>query len=233
VQEKIEKAERELQAGRDYAFSTAPHFNVRYGDGMDPGLAAEIVDYLEDRYWILADALVHAPEQPITVLLYPEQAFRDVTGAPEQVAGLYDGKIRVPLGGITRIDPRSSRLLTHELTHAVVRSKTRGNCPRWLHEGLAQRFEGRTVSRADHKEILKILEGIDPSRWESKGFSYPAALSFVRYLESLLDIDGLVMVLDRLSQGESIEEALRLVYNLDSGELHRLWSEELIQESDR
>ena len=233
LQEKIEKAERELKAGRDYAFSTAPHFNVRYGDGMDPGLAAEIVDYLEERYWILADALMHAPEQPITVLLYPEQEFRDVTQAPEQVAGLYDGKIRVPLGGITRIDPRSSRLLTHELTHAVVRSKTRGNCPRWLHEGLAQRFEGRKISRADRSAVVKMLAGIDPSRWESKGFSYPAALALVQYLESLRDIDGLVMVLDRLGRGEPEETALREVYGLDPGELCRRWAEEMGRESRR
>ena len=233
IREKIEKGERELQAGRDYAFSTAPHFNVRYGDDMDPDLAAEIVDYLEDRYWALADALRHAPEQPITVLLYPEQAFRDVTQAPEQVAGLYDGKIRVPLGGIKRIDPRSRRLLVHELTHAVIRSKTRGNCPRWLHEGLAQRFEGRIVSRADRVSILKKLEGIDPSRWESKGFSYPAALSLVLYLESLRDLDGLVMVMDRLGRGEPIEDALHSAYNLGYGELTRRWSEELDRENRR
>ena len=233
IREKIEKGERELHAGRDYAFSTAPHFNVRYGEDMDPGLAAEIVDYLEDRYWALADALMHAPEQPITVLLYPEQAFRDVTQAPEEVAGLYDGKIRVPLGGITRIDPRSRRLLVHELTHAVVRSKTRGNCPRWLHEGLAQRFEGRIVSRAERVAVLKKLEGIDPSRWESKGFSYPAALSLIQYLESLRDLDGLVMVLDRLGRGEPTEDALRSVYNLDYGELTRRWSEELDREDRR
>lgn len=233
LQEKIEKAEREIKAGRDYAFSTAPHFNLRYGDDMDPGLAAEIVDYLEERYWNLADLLMHAPEQPITVLLYPEQEFRDVTQAPEQVAGLYDGKIRVPLGGITRIDPRSSRLLTHELTHAVVRSKTRGNCPRWLHEGLAQRFEGRKVSRADRSSILKMMEGIDPSRWEGKGFSYPAALSLVSYLESLREIDGLVLLLDHLGRGEDLETALRSVYSLDHGELCRRWSDELGRESHR
>jgi tetratricopeptide (TPR) repeat protein len=233
LEEKIRKAERELKAGRDYAFSTAPHFNLRYGDEMDPTLAAEIVDFLEERYWILADVLMHAPEQPITVLLYPEQQFRDVTQAPEQVAGLYDGKIRVPLGGITRIDPRSGRLLTHELTHAVVRSKTRGNCPRWLHEGLAQRFEGRKVSRADRESILTMLEGIDPSRWEAKGFSYPAALSLVSHLESLRDIDGLVMLLDRLGRGEDIETALKSVYSLDHGDLCRQWAEDLEREARR
>jgi len=139
----------------------------------------------------------------------------------------------VPLGGIRRIDPASSRLLIHELTHAVVRSKTRGNCPRWLHEGLAQRFEGRQLTRADRKDILTLLQGIDPSRWESKGFSYPAALSLVHHLESLRKLDGLVQLLDRLGRGDPIETALRAVYNLDPGEIHRDWADALGREPRR
>jgi tetratricopeptide (TPR) repeat protein len=229
LRDKIEKAQRELTAGSDYSFSTTPHFNVRYGDGMDPRLAAEIVDYLEEQYWFLADALMHAPEQPITVLLYPEQEFRDVTQAPEQVAGLFDGKIRVPLGGLTRIDPRARKLLVHELTHAVIHSKTRRNCPRWLHEGLAQRFEERPMTRADKKGVLKLFEGIAPHRWESRGFSYPAALSLVQSLETIRGLGGLVQVLDRLAAGDKIEQALETVYRSDYGSLCRSWSEQLAE----
>ena len=73
--------------------------------------------------------------QAITVILYPLQEFREVTQAPENVAGLYDGKIRVPLGGLQRVDDAARRLLVHELTHAFVHSKTRGNCPTWRRSG--------------------------------------------------------------------------------------------------
>ncbi len=230
LRDKIEKARRELSAGGEYRFSTAPHFNLRYGEGIDPRLAAEIVDYLEDRYWYLAGELDHAPERPITVLLYPEQAFRDVTRAPEQVAGLFDGKIRVPLGGLTRIDSRARRLLVHELTHAVLQSKTRGNCPRWLHEGLAQRFEGRVLTRADRQGIRKLFQGIAPHRWESKEFSYPAALSLVLFLEHDRGLDGLVELLDRLGAGDTLDQALETVFRLDYAALCRSWYEEMQQE---
>jgi tetratricopeptide (TPR) repeat protein len=233
LREKITKGERELHAGRYYAFSTSPHFNVRYGDDLDPSLAAAVTDRLEEQYWTVADALRHAPQQPITVLLYPERQFRDVTLAPESVAGLFDGKIRVPLGGIRTIDSRAEALLIHELTHAVIHAKTRGNCPRWLHEGLAQRFEGRPVTRATRQEILRTLEGIAPSHWESRGFSYPAAHSLTRYLESRAGLDGLVRVLDRLGEGMDAEQALQHVYGEGYDQLCRLWAEELAGEDDR
>ncbi len=225
LRDKVFKAERELEAGRDYAFSAAPHFNVRYDGKVDAGLAVEITDQLETSYRELADTYRHSPPQPITVLLYPEQQFRDVTQAPESVAGLYDGKIRVPLGGLRRLDDRARRVLVHELTHAVVHSKTRGNCPRWLHEGLAQRSEGRVHTSADRQGIARLLAGRDAASWDADGFSYPAALSLTRFLESRAGLDGLVEVLERLGEGASTEEALRQVYGEGYRDLCRRWAE--------
>lgn len=224
VREKILKGERELAAGRDYAFSTSPHFNVRYGDGMDPRLAEEIVDLLEERYWQLSSELRHGPDQPITVLLYPMQEFRDVTRSAEWVGGVYDGKIRVPLGGIDRIDPRAEAVLVHELTHAFVHSKTRGSCPRWLHEGLAQRFEGRHDSARNRREVLEILDGIEPHSWDAERFSYPAALSLVVHLEKRRGLDGIIHVLDRLGEGDDVDTALRAVYAEDYPAVCRRWA---------
>lgn len=224
LREKILKGERELAAGRDYAFSTSPHFNVRYGDGLEPRLAEEIVDLLEERYWRLSRELRHGPDQPITVLLYPMQQFRDVTKSAEWVGGVYDGKIRVPLGGIDRIDPRAEAVLVHELTHAFVHSKTRGNCPRWLHEGLAQRFEGRHDDARNRREVVALLDGIEPQEWDAARFSYPGALSLVLHLESRRGLDGLIHVLDRLGDGDDIDTALRAVYAEDYRGVCRRWA---------
>jgi len=232
LREKIGKGERELQAGRYYTFATTPHFNVRHDEDLDPDLASEVVDTLEAQYWSLADRLRHAPPQPITVLLYPKTEFHDVTRAPENVAGLYDGKIRVPLGGVRRLDPRARSLLVHELTHAVVHSKTRGNCPRWLHEGLAQRMEGRELTEANRVEILSLLDGIPPHSWQDQILSYPAALSLVRYLESRRGFDGLVRLLDTLSDGADVPRAVFDVYGESYEELCRRWSRDL-HEGDR
>ena len=54
-----------------------------------------------------------------------------------------------------------------------------------------------------------------------------AALSLTRYLESQRGPDGLVWVLDLLSEGQSVDEALRRTYGLEYRALCRRWAESL------
>ncbi len=225
--DKIFKAERELHAARDYSFSTTPHFNLRHDGDLDPDLAASVADYLETRFRDLSDLFRHAPSQPITVLLYPNRQFRDVTQAPNQVIGLYDGKIRVPLGGIKTLSEPAKKVLVHELTHAFIHSKTRGNCPKWLHEGLAQRSEERTITRADRDKVRQLVQSGAPEAWESREFSYPAALSLAQYLESLKGFDGILDVLDTLGTGASIDDALQQTYGFGYAGLCRRWAQHM------
>lgn len=231
LRDKIVKAEREQAAGRDYAFSAAAHFNLRYDGDLDQDLVASITDFLEDRYHEFASTYRHAPVQPITVLLYPQQAFHDVTQVGPEVAGLYDGKIRVPLGGLRRLDPDAQRVLAHELTHAFVQSKTRGNCPRWLHEGLAQLAEPRALRRSDGVKLARAVRRDAPGTWPDAAFSYPAALSFSRFLEERRGFDGLVSVLDRLGDGEPLDAALHALYGATYAELAASWADSLRAEA--
>jgi tetratricopeptide (TPR) repeat protein len=224
VRDKIIKAERELAVRRDFDFATSSHFNVRYDGDVDMSLAAAAMDFLEEQYWELTGAFAHAPAQPITVVLYATRQFREATRMPEWVGGVYDGKIQVPLGGLSRLDPAAQRVLVHELTHAIVHSKTRANCPRWLHEGLAQRMEGRTLGRVARQQVRELLQSTDPTEWESAGFSYPVALSEVGYLESRSGFDGLVRLLDLLALGQPLEEAMRRVYGEGFASSRRRWA---------
>ena len=46
----------------------------------------------------------------------------------------------------------------NELTHAIIDQKTKGNCPHWLQEGMAQFLDGTDVRATDawlrrHKEF--------------------------------------------------------------------------------
>lgn len=233
VREKILKAERELDAGRNYSFTTTANFNLRYDGQVDEALSLAVSDYLEQQYGHLADAFRHAPRQPITVLLYPTRKFRSVTQTPDTVGGIYDGKIRVPLGGLRRLNTEARAVLRHELTHAVVHSKTRGQCPRWLHEGLAQRSEGRTLARAEREAVAAALQGIEPADWESGGFSYPAALSLTAYLETRNGFGRMVELLELLGEGRSIDAALDRIYGASHRELCREWFASLTEETDR
>ena len=102
---------------------------------------------------------------------------------------------------------------------------SRGNCPRWLQEGLAQRAEGRRPTAADRQEVRRRLEKGDPQRWEDPGFSYPLALSLVRDLEADRGFHALVDVLERLGRGATAEQALAEVYGEGYAALCRRWAE--------
>ena len=231
LREKMLKAERELRAGRDYALTTSSHFNLRYDGHVDPQLTDAMTEFLEELYWSMADTFDLAPRQPITVVLYPEQEFRDVTQLPEWVGGVYDGKVRLPLGGLRRLDPAARRLLTHELTHVFVHAKTRGHAPRWLHEGLAQQLEGRHLSVRDRQGIRQRLHESAPAAWESHGFSYPIALSLTSYLEHRSGFHGLLRLLRLLGEGTELNEALGSVYGSAYDELCRAWAESVLEGS--
>ena len=225
LREKILKAERDLNASRDFDYSTTSHFTVRYDGEVDLELASALMDYLEEQYWALSDAYAHAPQQPITVMLYPQRQFREVTQSAEWVGGIYDGKIRVPLAGLRRLNPDAKSVLVHELTHAVIHSKTRGNCPRWLHEGLAQISAGERIGRAETRWIAEQLREIEPDQWNTKTFSYTMALSLTRYLEARRGFAGLVDLLELLAEGRPIESALVAQYGEEYRTLCRRWAD--------
>jgi tetratricopeptide (TPR) repeat protein len=230
VRDKILKAEREMAAARDYEYSAAAHFTLRYDGALDQDLVASLTDFLEDSFRSLTSLYRHAPSQPITVLLYPQQAFHDVTQVGAEIAGLYDGKIRVPMGGLKKLDAQAERVLAHELTHAIVQSKTRGNCPRWLHEGLAQIAEPRSLRRSDAVALARSVRADSPATWPDAAFSYPAALSFTRFLEQRRGFDLLVALLTRLGDGETPDEAFSALYGATYAELATAWAESLHEE---
>jgi tetratricopeptide (TPR) repeat protein len=227
VRDRIVKGERELAAGRNYAYSAAPHFTLRYDGALDQDVVASLTDFLEDRFVELTQTYRHAPSQPLTVLLYARQAFRDVTQTGNEVAGLYDGKIRVPMGGLKKLGPDALRVLSHELTHAIVQSKTRGNCPRWLHEGLAQTAEPRALKRSDISLLARTVRSDTPATWPDQAFSYPAALSLTQFLVERRGFDLLVALLGRLGDGETLDTALSALYSASYAELAAAWAESL------
>jgi len=228
IRTKIEKGERDLQARRDYELARTSHFNLRYDGDVDEALAADVTEYLEQVFWDLTNTYSHTPRQAVTALLYPNQAFRDVTQAAESVAGLYDGKIRVPLGGLSHLHRGAKRVLKHELTHAVVHSKSRGRCPRWLHEGLAQISDGTVLDSVKQRKVSEQLAGLDDATsWDKDGLSYPLAQSLVLWLEDQRGFPHLVWVLELLGNGQSVDEALERAYGDDYAALCRRWSAEV------
>ncbi|MCI0440871.1 MAG: hypothetical protein L0177_17325, partial [Chloroflexi bacterium] len=170
LREALEKAETEQSVAGEYQEFRSEHFLVRYEGRETEGLVRDLVNTLESAFRDLSLELDYNPHETIIVLLYPDQAFRDITRSASWVGALNDGKIRVPVSGLSTMTPELARVLRHELTHSFVRQITVGRCPTWFNEGLAQLIEGaKTTSlgsqlaRAFAADKMPPFAALEPS----------------------------------------------------------------------
>jgi hypothetical protein len=126
------------------------HFSVMFQGPADNAVARRIVDRLEAAYWRVGDALAAYPTEPVTVVLYSLEQYRDATRLPQWTAAVYDGRIHLPMGAALQQTEDLDRLLGHELVHAVVAMVGGGNVPTWLNEGLATAFESGRAEELEH-----------------------------------------------------------------------------------
>jgi tetratricopeptide (TPR) repeat protein len=141
----------------DFRDSESTHFILRYHGGASRQLASEVIRTLEDQFQTLRNDLHYSPPEPIGVILYTQETFRDVTRTPGWTGGVNDGRIRIPVQGVESVSPELARVLKHELTHSFIFQKTSGRCPTWLQEGLAQWMEGRRTG-ADAATLMQFYQ---------------------------------------------------------------------------
>lgn len=206
------------------------HFHVKY-EGAERGEVGHLVSLiLEEAYHKVGSDLGFYPEDMITAILYTDRQFRDVTRAPSWSGGVYDGKIRLPAGGINRRTEDLVRVVYHEYTHAVIHRITGGNCPAWLNEGIAQYEEGRAalaraesvIKRDGRLMTLKYLERsfrkLNPS--EISG-AYAMSLLAVDYIVSEFGMSNLKNIFDSLGEGINGEEAISSTIYLSYDDIER------------
>jgi len=116
-------------------------FTVSFEGDADAELAARALASIERAADRIGLVLSTYPSQPISVVLYTSEQFRDITRAPIWAGGAYDGTVRVPMRGALANPQELDRVLAHEYTHALVHSLAPRNVPAWLHEGLAAALE--------------------------------------------------------------------------------------------
>ncbi len=236
---RLERIRREHRTEKDFNQDVASHFSVKY-EGREKIEAGRIVlRILEDAYGEVGRALSHYPDHEIAVILYSNQQFQDVTDAPGWSGGIYDGKIRIPIGGIEKETPGLRRLLFHEYTHAVVRAITPRRVPTWLNEGLAQYFEVREVD-SRQKEMLRQLAqaGRIPALAELEGsflglsgtqasYAYLLSLSAVRHMVDRYGMYRVKMVLEELAAGADTARAINNALLISFQEFEQGWKRSL------
>jgi tetratricopeptide (TPR) repeat protein len=227
VREALARAEQEQKVAGSYQEMRSLHFLIRYQGADAQPLAQQVRDTLEGDFTELESDLDIYPGDTIVVLLYPDQAFRDVTRLPTWAGAVNDGKIRVPVSGLVSMTPDLARVLRHELTHSFVHQATLGQCPVWFNEGLAQ-FEERTphvtasvqLARAFAKNQTIPFDDLEGSFLElpqdKVGMAYAKSLAAVEYLRDTYGMPEIRRLLKLMAThpdfSSLLQDELRLTY---------------------
>lgn len=231
VQQLLAKAQREQNVESDFTQHESSHFVLHYeGKQTSEAFRSQIVQALESDYDDLARDLGNPPRDSILVTLYTEQAFFDVTHAPSWSGAMNDGKLRIPVSGLSSMTPELAHVLKHELAHSFITQLSGGRCPPWLHEGIAQMLEPKSLN-GDGRQLavlfksqqnipLNALEGSFMSFSGGQAYlAYAESLAAVTYINDSYGIGDIQRILQRLSQGDSTEAALRATIHSDYGQL--------------
>ena len=234
VERALAKVQRDQQQEAGYREGSSAHFQVRYSGAAAPQpLVRDILNTLEAEFSAIESVLNFTPPDPIGVVLYTDQAFTDITRAPAWVGALNDGRIRIPVQGLRGMNPELSRTLKHELTHSFITQKTRGRCPTWVQEGVAQWMEGATaadaastfVSAFDRNHQTLSLGALEGSWINLPGndarVAYAWSLAVVEFIVKQGGPEDITRILNQIAEGNDAQTAAKGVLNMDYPELEQ------------
>jgi tetratricopeptide (TPR) repeat protein len=155
AQATLERWQRELELHDRMQQAVGSHFTVSFEGPAEAALANEALEVLDRAYWRVGQLLGTYPNEPVPVVLYTNEQFRDITRSPAWAAAAYDGSIRVPMRGALDSPEELDRVLSHEFVHAVVRSLADHGVPTWLNEGLATALETGDLGWAE-KQVAEL-----------------------------------------------------------------------------
>ncbi|MFZ5595926.1 MAG: peptidase MA family metallohydrolase [Bacillota bacterium] len=219
------------------------HIRVKYQE-RDSKYAAMVLEASEKFYVPVAEKYGLKTGDKVTVLIYPNKEELNASfGWPssENAMGVYwAGVIRILSPGAWVEDKSPAEMredfinlgpMAHELTHLAVDYATRGNCPRWLTEGLAQMEEYHlTGFRFSYRQgesggEFYSLGEMDRTFDElpDQALAYRESLSAVEYIESVYGEGKLHEIVSLLGSGRSMDQSITIALGVDPGAFEQNW----------
>jgi len=239
----LKKARRETAVEDSMDRGHSSRFNLTYDPGVSTSFALAVLDVLESASNQVGAELGHFPQARVPVAIYKRDDYKNVTNSPDWSGGVYDGTIRVPFGAFGEINAPMRAILFHEYAHVVVFDLTRGNCPVWLNEGIAEIFGRKEFDYTASAGAQAALKGavIDIRRLEGSfsGLSsseatraYQQSYSLVHYLVGAYGWHRVNAILTGLGMGMNIASAIASAlqdYSLTYDGLIKEWQESVLR----
>lgn len=219
VRERLQRAKAAREAEAGLSRQTSAHVEILFDMRRDAVLASKVLAAMEEAHGVVGADLQAFGQERLVVVLLPHDAFQAVTGAHSWVGGLYDGRIRLPVKDAAQ---RESELLArarHEYVHSVLAPLGK-RAPGWLHEGLAQVYEGRSAAQAkrrllagDPLDFAALSQSFAATRSAERARAqYDTALAFVDWLRAGERGGAFRAAMKALFADEGLEQAFESAY---------------------
>lgn len=215
----------------------AYYFDIRFDKETVESEVYDIKYYLQEAYRDIGRDFDYFPRHKIPVILYAQKDFHQLRETPEWVAGLYDGKIRLPIRKDSMSEKDFKRLIWHEYTHAVVFNLTDGKCPIWFNEGLAKHEEAKietpdttALSNAVKNNSIIPLSKLNSSfslrtNPNQLNLAYLESYSFIEFMLDRWTFHVIKDILSMLKRGKSLDEAFFEETNRNIFKLNNDWKD--------
>ena len=215
IAQQLDQWRREAALHGRFEERSTTRFKVLFEGAAEKAIGEHVAAVLESVYWRIGKTLNTYPSETLTVILYTNRQFQDITRAPAWAGGGYDGRIRLPVGGALRSPKTLERVVTHEFVHAVIHDAAPTGTPTWVNEGLASYME--SPDRAWVAQVLRRADGRIPIEDLANGFDrFDGGTALVAYAESL--VAGQLLAerlgsnlgpfLQMLGNGHTVDQAL-------------------------
>jgi len=239
IAQRLEKARRESAVHSELGSMKSVHFILRYDKkASDYRLGEQILAVMEELYRHLSNTLTSRAPETVAVILYPDQVYFDITRSPGWTGGVFDGKIRIPVRGLSSVTPELKATLAHELTHCFMAALTGRGSPTWFLEGVAQLQEGKsaandrkTLAQLQHAKRLIALKDLSGSFMghsaATADLAYSESLSAVEYLITRFGRTALREILDLMAQNYNFENAFNTALQRSVSDFEAAWQLDL------
>lgn len=142
VEDRLRQVRMEKRLAASNEVLRTDHYDVVYPPERGAPFAQRIGELMEaERSRLLSLVPLTGPGRRTVVHVLPWDEFAMTWASVPGVVGIYDGKIRLPFGGVRELFPEVVAIVSHELAHALLAELTNDRAPRWLQEGVAQHAE--------------------------------------------------------------------------------------------
>ncbi len=215
IKQKLERIEKEKAFLEKSSRDRSKKFEIFFSEESpvkDGRVLEEIFSLLDEAQYEGGKFFRWYPDDIIKVMIYYGDDYKDYTVLPLWSQGGFDGKIRIQLNKHIKTE-RLKEIVFHEYAHLAIEGLTKGNCPLWFNEGVAQYFAVKNTTKHFEKTAKKLTPEDFPKRWEGRPEKeikelYNDALALVIFIAREAGDYGLYDILTQLGEGKSFRQAI-------------------------